>query len=49
MTPQPSLTVDVYFDLICPWCLIGKRHLDAALTRWAQEQPDVPVRLAWHA
>lgn len=49
MTLQPCLTVDVYFDLICPWCLIGKRHLDAALARWAHERPEVPVRVRWCA
>ena len=23
--------IEVYADLICPWCFVGKRHLDAAL------------------
>ena len=26
-----TLRVDVWFDVICPWCLIGKRSLGAAL------------------
>ena len=27
----PTLTVDVVSDIVCPWCFIGKRHLEAAL------------------
>jgi len=49
MTFPSSLSVDAYFDLICPWCLIGKRHLETALARWALEQPNVPVTVAWHS
>lgn len=30
-TPPPPLTVDVVSDVVCPWCYIGKRHLEAAL------------------
>lgn len=26
----PRLRVDLYLDLICPWCWIGLRHLRAA-------------------
>ena len=27
----PVLQLDVISDVICPWCFIGKRKLDAAL------------------
>lgn len=27
----PSLTIDVVSDVMCPWCYIGKRRLEAAL------------------
>ena len=30
MTGQ-ALTVDVYSDVVCPWCYIGKRRLEQAL------------------
>ena len=43
-----TLHVEVYFDLICPWCLIGKRQLDDALARWHTEHPQHPVQLNWH-
>lgn len=44
-----ELVIDVYFDLICPWCLIGKRHLDRALATLARTDPDVAVEVRWHS
>ncbi|MDH5285647.1 MAG: DsbA family oxidoreductase [Betaproteobacteria bacterium] len=40
-----ALTVDVVSDVVCPWCYIGKRHLEAALARLPGLR-DVAVR--WH-
>ncbi len=42
-----TLTIDVTFDPICPWCLIGKRHLARALARLAEIEPDVVVQVRW--
>lgn len=36
---ENRLEIDVVSDVVCPWCFIGKRQLDAALGRWAAEQP----------
>ncbi|MFC5699265.1 DsbA family oxidoreductase [Pseudomonas sp. GCM10022186] len=41
------LLVEMTFDFICPWCLIGKRNLERALRALASSRPDVPVRLHW--
>ena len=30
--PAATLQVDVIADLICPWCYLGKKRLDSALT-----------------
>ena len=47
-TPHvPSLTIDIVSDVVCPWCYIGKRRLEAALALpGASELPAVEVR--WH-
>jgi predicted DsbA family dithiol-disulfide isomerase len=45
--PQ-RLTIDVHFDLICPWCLIGKRMLADALGRLAEQAPAIAVETTWH-
>ena len=44
-----TLAIDVHFDLICPWCLIGKRHLRAALEQFRRTYPDVAVTVAWRS
>jgi predicted DsbA family dithiol-disulfide isomerase len=36
------ITIDIVSDVVCPWCFIGKRHLDAALAQFGQ-----PVTLRW--
>ena len=38
------LSIIVYSDVICPWCYVGKRRLEAALS--GPDMPPVP-RLAW--
>lgn len=44
---SPTLTIDVVSDLVCPWCYIGKRKLEAALA--LPEAADLPnVLLRWH-
>jgi predicted DsbA family dithiol-disulfide isomerase len=42
-----NLTVDVVSDVVCPWCFVGKRNLDAALAQWRTEQPDCEVTVHW--
>lgn len=37
------VTLDVISDPVCPWCLIGKARLDAALA----ERPGHPFRITW--
>ena len=37
-----ELTIDVVSDAVCPWCFVGKRRLDAALSQSGER--DVAVR-----
>jgi len=43
-----ELTIDVVSDVVCPWCFIGKHHLDHALQLWHAEQPQCAVSVRWH-
>jgi len=43
-----SLAVDVVSDLVCPWCFIGKRKLEAALAELARTEPALDVTIRWH-
>lgn len=37
------MIVDVYADVVCPWCYIGERRLERALA----QRPDLPVERRW--
>jgi predicted DsbA family dithiol-disulfide isomerase len=44
-----SMNIDVISDVVCPWCFIGKRHLESALVMWRKEHPaEVPPQVRWH-
>ena len=42
------MNIDIISDVVCPWCYIGKRQIEAALALYAQQNPggDQPS-LAW--
>lgn len=43
----PALTIDIVSDVVCPWCYIGKRKLEAALA--LPGAASLPVaELRWH-
>jgi predicted DsbA family dithiol-disulfide isomerase len=48
MTDDRPLEVDVISDVVCPWCFIGKRRLEAALAELARKRPDVRPVVRWH-
>jgi predicted DsbA family dithiol-disulfide isomerase len=35
-----ALHIDIASDIVCPWCYIGKRHLEQALELYADEYPN---------
>jgi predicted DsbA family dithiol-disulfide isomerase len=37
------MLIDVYSDVVCPWCFIGERRLERAL----REGPDLEARVRW--
>ncbi len=41
-------TIDVVSDVVCPWCYIGKRRLEAALATLRAAEPDLPIAVRWH-
>jgi predicted DsbA family dithiol-disulfide isomerase len=40
-----AIEIDVMSDVVCPWCFIGKRKLDAACAQF----PDVSFDIRWRA
>ena len=43
------MTIDVFFDFICPWCWIGTRHLASALNTFATMRPDMRIKVRWRS
>ncbi len=42
-----AVSIDVYSDIVCPWCYIGKRKLEQALVRLGEQ--NVVVTPNWRA
>jgi predicted DsbA family dithiol-disulfide isomerase len=47
--------IDIISDVVCPWCYIGKRNLEKALSLYeaenpgaAQDQDETTLTIAWH-
>jgi predicted DsbA family dithiol-disulfide isomerase len=46
-----ALTIDIVSDVVCPWCYIGKRHLETALSEWRAKSAanaTANVAIRWH-
>lgn len=41
--PRPRIEVDIWSDVVCPWCYIGKRRFERAIDALSEEL-DVVVR-----
>jgi predicted DsbA family dithiol-disulfide isomerase len=46
--PGPTAVVDVISDVVCPWCYIGKRKLEAALAELGSREADTAIAVRWH-
>ncbi|GAA1960436.1 DsbA family oxidoreductase [Microbacterium aquimaris] len=38
-----AITIDVWSDIACPWCYIGKRNLEKAIAARGEDAPEVHV------
>ena len=45
MTQKPPISIDIFSDVICPWCFIGKRRLEQA----AALHGGVEITINWRA
>jgi predicted DsbA family dithiol-disulfide isomerase len=49
MDKNQVMRIDVISDVVCPWCYIGKRNLESALSQWQGRHVDEPVpEVIWH-
>ena len=40
------MKIEIWSDIMCPFCYIGKRHLELALEQFKSEEP---VEISWHS
>ncbi len=43
MTERQTIRIDVVSDVVCPWCYLGQKRLEAAIAA----APDVDVAVTW--
>ena len=43
---MPPLHVDIWSDIACPWCYVGKRRFEKALSKFSQR---AAVQVTWRA
>lgn len=41
--------IDIWSDVICPWCYLGSRRLSAAIGRFTGTRPGLSVTVRWRA
>ena len=44
-----EMIVDVWSDVVCPWCFIGKRRLEKGIAELKKENPDVAIHVRHRA
>lgn len=43
------MRIDIWSDVVCPFCWIGKRHLETALEAFRTQHPGTEVDVVWRA
>ena len=44
-----TIKLDIWSDIACPWCYIGKRKLEAAIEQFHVKQPSVIFDVEYHS
>lgn len=44
-----TVHIDIWSDIACPWCYLGKHRFEAGLTQFNQQRPDVSIEIEHHS
>lgn len=44
-----TIPISIWSDIACPWCFVGKAHLEAAIRQLATESPALRLEISWRA
>jgi predicted DsbA family dithiol-disulfide isomerase len=39
-----QVVIDIISDVVCPWCYVGKKHIEKAL----ENMPELDAVIRWH-
>lgn len=43
------MIVEIWSDVVCPWCYIGKRRFESAVEQFTAEHPDVEIDIRYRS
>ena len=43
------MRIDVWSDIACPWCYVGKRHLEEAVERFREQRPGAEIEIVFRS
>ncbi|MEP6941930.1 MAG: DsbA family oxidoreductase [Betaproteobacteria bacterium] len=46
--PIADVVIDIVSDVVCPWCYVGKRKLEAALAQLENSALGIAIARRWH-
>ncbi len=46
---EQAIVVDIWSDVVCPWCFIGKRRFETAVDRFLAAHPGATVDVRFHS
>ncbi len=49
VSDAPVLEIEIWSDVVCPWCYIGKRKFEEGLAQFRVSRPDVEVSVSYRA
>lgn len=44
-----ALSVSIWSDIACPWCLVGKRRFERALQLLGEQGADIDTKIVWRS
>lgn len=49
MPKSAPLHIDIWSDIVCPFCFIGRQHLNLALETFRKDHPEREITLHWRS
>lgn len=47
--PTATLNIEIWSDIVCPFCFIGRQHLNLAEAAFHKQHPEVSIQRQWRS